>query len=129
MPKRAHISMREGPASGGRRGEFPFLRSCWTHLSGQRSAVLEKVDRRQQGEGAVGILRQAAIAHLGEAPQALEDQEGMLDLGSDSRLVAVRFLLGIGQRRIAGLAALASRRWCGHSCAEPRPDIRIWTQH
>lgn len=71
-------------------GIFPLFRSCQTHLSCQRSAVLETVDRCQHGEGAVGILHQAAIAHLGKAPQALEGQEGMLDLGADTRLAAVR---------------------------------------
>lgn len=80
MLKRDHISSYEGLTAGGKWGYFPFGVSCRTHLSYQRPAVLENVDGGQHGKGAVGILRQTAIAHLGEAPQALEDQEGMLDL-------------------------------------------------
>lgn len=101
MPNSDHISSQEVLAAGGSQGAFPFVDSCRTHLSRQRSAVLEDVDRSEHGKGAVGILRQTAIAHLGEAPQAFEDQEGILDLRPDAGLAAVRFLVGIGQRDIA----------------------------
>ena len=63
--------------------------------------MLENVDGCQHGKGPVGVLRQTPIAHLGKSPQALEDQEGMLDLGADARLATVRFLVSIRQRRIA----------------------------
>ena len=61
----------------------------------------ENVDRGQHGKSPVGVLGQAAIAYFGKAPQALEDQKGMLDLRPDTRLTPVRLLVGIGQRRIA----------------------------
>ena len=58
----------------------PALRSRWTHLSREGPPPLAHIDQRQHGEGAVGVLGQAATAGLGEAPQALEGQERMLDL-------------------------------------------------
>lgn len=100
MLKRGHIALQEDPVGGGNWGYSPGFRSCWTHLSRQRPAMLESVDCCQHREGAVGILGQTAIAHLGKAPQALEDQEGMFDLRADARLTAIRLLVGIGQRGI-----------------------------
>ena len=46
-------------------GHFSASGSCRTHLSRQRSSPFADVQHRQHGEGAVGVLRQAAIANLG----------------------------------------------------------------
>lgn len=63
--------------------------------------MLENVDCGQHGKRPVGVLGESPMADLGKAPQALEDREGMLDLGADTRLATVRLLVGIRQRRIA----------------------------
>ena len=65
------------------------LRSCRAHLSRQRPSPFDEVGQRQHDEGTIDILAPAAIAHLGKAPQALEDQERVLDLRADARLAAI----------------------------------------
>jgi hypothetical protein len=45
-------------------------------------------------------LRQAAIAGLGKAPQALDRQKRMLDLRAHTGLASVGFPVGIGQRSV-----------------------------
>ncbi len=81
-------------------GNSPVFRSCRAHLSRQRSSPFDDIQHRQHGKGPVGILRQTAIAYPGEAPQPLEGQERMLDLGADAGLAAVGLPVCIGQRRV-----------------------------
>ena len=42
------------------------------------------IERGQNGECAVGILRQTPIAKFRKTPKALERQEGMFDFGTDT---------------------------------------------
>src|SRR4030066_1586860 len=79
-------------------GDFPASGSCRTHLSRQRSSPFADVEHRQHGESPVGILCQAAIANLGKAPQALQNQKRVLDLGAHTGLAPVRFPVCLGQR-------------------------------
>ena len=51
-------------------GKSPALRSQRRHLSCEGPIPFADIDERQHGVGAVGVLGQAAIAGLGEAPQA-----------------------------------------------------------
>ncbi len=73
------------------------IRSCWTDFSDQGSSPFDQIDQSQHGlnpfldESPVGVLRQAAIANLGKAPQTLERQERMLDLGEQRRAQMVLF--------------------------------------
>ena len=78
-------------------GFYPAFSSRGAHLSRKRSAPFAQIDHRQHGEGAIGILGQAAVAHLGEAPQTLEDQKRMLDLGTYRRLPTVGRFVRLGQ--------------------------------
>ena len=78
----------------------PALRSRWTHLSREGPPPLAHIDQRQHSEGAVGVLDQAAIAGLGEAPQALEGQERMLDLGAHRGLPAIGLPVCLGERPV-----------------------------
>src|SRR5256714_13076614 len=82
------------------RGNPPALRSCRTHLSRKWPTPFAQIDQREHGIGAVGILRQAAIACLGEAPDALEGQERMFDLGAHRRLPTIGLLVRISERPI-----------------------------
>src|SRR5574343_1776314 len=79
---------------------FASFRSCRTHLSRQRSSPFTDVEHGQHGEGPVGILRQAAIANLGKAPETLEGQERMLAIGTHTGLATVGGLVSVRQRAV-----------------------------
>lgn len=78
----------------------PALPSCRTHLCCEGPPPFAQIDHRQHGEGTVGVHRQAAIAGLGEAPQALEGQERVLDLGAHRGLAAIGLLVRIAERPV-----------------------------
>src|SRR5690606_37656848 len=66
-----------------------------THLCHQWSSTQVDVGQRQRRERARGVLGQAAVAHLGEAPQALDYAEHVLDASANARLVAVLLPRGL----------------------------------
>ena len=66
-----------------------FIGPLWAHLCQQMPARQVNIGQSNSGEGAGGVLGQAAIAHLGKAPQALDHRKHMLDPRTDLRLVAV----------------------------------------
>ena len=78
-------------------GNVPVSCLCRTHLSCERPSPFVDVEHRQHGKGAVGILGQAAIAHLGKAPETFEGEEWMLDLGAHTGLASIRRFVGLGQ--------------------------------
>src|SRR5512132_3652043 len=78
----------------------PALRSRRTHLSHEWPPPFAHIDQREHGVGAIGVLRQTAIACLGEAPDALEGQERMLGLGAHRRLPAIGLLVRITERAV-----------------------------
>ena len=84
-----------------KQGFIPTLSSHRTDLWRQRSIPFVQIDQRQHGEGPVGILGQAAIAHLGEAPDALEHQKRMLDFGTHRRFAGIGLFVGFGERAIS----------------------------
>ena len=98
--KRIEFSSDYGLHSARNRGIPPPFRSRRAHLFCQRSSPFDEIDHRQHGEGAIGVLRQTAIAHLGKVPQPLERQERMLDLRAHTGFAPVRVPVGIGQGRI-----------------------------
>src|SRR5664280_1674128 len=74
-------------------------RSClarlWTHLCHQRSSRKIDIGQGKHRERACGVLGQAPVAHLTEAPKAFDDAEHMLGPRPDARLVAVLRLLDL----------------------------------
>ena len=90
MVKEIDFSSSKLPVLGMKTGHSRVSSSCRTHLSCQRSAPFVEIDHRQHGEGPVGVLGETAITHLGKTPETFERQEGMLDLGTDTGLAAVR---------------------------------------
>ena len=72
-----------------RTGLRPALRPLGAYLCHQSPAREIDVVQRQRDEGAIGVLRQTAIAYLREAPQALDDSKHVLNPSPDLRLVAI----------------------------------------
>ncbi len=104
------FSLNSWPFARIEAGSFRASCSCWTHLSCERSSPFEEVDHGQHGlnltagnagpfldKGTMGILGQAAIAHLGEAPQPLEGQKRMIHLGTHAGFAPVGFPVGVCQ--------------------------------
>lgn len=52
-------------------------------------ARLEQIRQCRHNKQAIAVLHHAAIADLGKAKEALDDQEGMFDLGTHARLSTV----------------------------------------
>ena len=84
--------------------EMPFW-AIWhsvviTLLLNSEQVMSGHEDVRQGGhhEQAVAVLLQAAIAHLGKSEDALDDQEGMLDLGPYLRFGSVLLPRPMGKR-------------------------------
>src|SRR5713101_4161206 len=48
-----------------------------------------QIGQRTDDEQVVGVLRDAAIAHLGESEDALQNANRVLDLGADARLGSI----------------------------------------
>ena len=76
---------------------FPAIFSRRAYLSCERHSPFDEIDHRQPGKRAVGILRQTAIARLGETANALRGVEPMFNLGADRRLAPVGLFVRFGQ--------------------------------
>ena len=81
----------------------PFLRfrpSLETPIPSNQNAFSNHVQigQREHGKGTRGVLGQAAIAHLGEAPQLLDDAKRMFAASPGPKACAVDHALGFGQR-------------------------------
>ena len=100
MVKGIDISSYWSPVFGKNAGDSRVSILCRAHLSCQRPAPFVEIDHRQHGEGPVGVLGEAAITHLGKAPETLARQERMFDLGTDAGLAPVRGFIGLGQRTV-----------------------------
>ena len=76
----------------------PAPRSRWE----QFTADLIETGQREHGLCPRQVLSQAAVAHLGEAPQLLDHAEGVLAVGADARACPIDHaanarLLGVGR--------------------------------
>src|SRR5882762_6969265 len=71
--------------SGSEVSPLPFLDALRPLNSEQVVAGDEQIGQRAGDEEPIGILRDAAVAHLGEAEHALDDPDRVLDAGADSR--------------------------------------------
>ena len=58
----------------------------------------EQIGQRRYRKQAVAVLHHAAIADLGKTEYALDDKEGMFDLGAHARLLPVLLPLSPGKR-------------------------------
>ena len=96
------------------------LRSHRRHLSYESSTPFAHVDQREHGVDTIGVLRQTAIAYLGEAPNTLERQEWMLDLGAYGRLAAIALLLGLVKRAMPVCRLIGEVLVLGRKLLEPR---------
>ncbi len=77
------------PTRALRTGLRPAFRPLRAYLCHQSPAREIDVGQRERDEGAIGVLRQTAIAHLREAPQALDNSKHVLNPSADLRLVAI----------------------------------------
>ena len=68
---------------------LPRISASRTHLCHQPLSAEIDVGQRQRGEGSRGVLDQPAVAHLGKAPQPLDDAEDMLDAGTDCLALSI----------------------------------------
>jgi hypothetical protein len=73
----------------------------------QRSSHHEQIGQRTGDEPPVGVLGDAAVAHLDEAEEALDHQKRTLALGAHLRFVSILRPLQSAQRRVAAVA----RKW------------------
>ena len=96
------------------------LRSHRRHLSYESSTPFAHVDQREHGVDTIGVLRQTAIAYLGEAPNTLERQEWMLDLGAYGRLPPIALLLGLVKRAMPVCRLIGEVLGLGRKLLEPR---------
>lgn len=70
------------------------------HLFRQRSSSFADVEHRQHDKTPIDILCQAAVANLGKAPQALQNQKRVLDAGAHGGLAPVLFFVRLSQRTV-----------------------------
>jgi hypothetical protein len=77
------------PTMALRTGLRPAFRPLRAYLCHQSPAREIDVGQRQRDKGAIGVLCQTAIAHLREAPKALDDGKHVLNPSTDLRLVAI----------------------------------------
>ena len=71
----------------------------------------EQIRQSRHDEQAIAVLHHAAIADLGKAKDALDDEEGMFDLGTHTRLSTVLLLFPLRESPVAK-ALLVSKVTC-----------------
>src|SRR5712692_2193871 len=72
----------------------------------QRSSHHEQIGQRQGYPHPVAVLAQSSVAHLGEAEDALDHPNGVLDLGPDPGFGPVGCPFGLGELAVAGRSDL-----------------------
>src|SRR5438093_2277819 len=77
------------PVLGRAAGRWPARRLLSTDLSMQCSSRQVDVGQAERDERPRGVLGKASVAHLAEAPKALDDGKDMFDPGPHLRLCAV----------------------------------------
>jgi hypothetical protein len=75
----------------------------------------EQIRQCRHNEQAIAILHHAAVADLGKAKDAFDDEEGVLNLGTHARLSAVLLLLRFGESPVTKplLVGEVMRLGCG----------------
>lgn len=83
------------------------------HLFRQRSSSFADVEHRQHDKNPIDILCQAAVANLGKAPQALQNQKRVLDAGAHAGLAPVLFFVRLSQKTVLVGAFVGKNSGCG----------------
>ena len=91
----------------------------WAHLPRDRFAPSMEIDHRQHRKRPIGVLHQTPIAHLGEAPMALERQKRMFDLGAHRRLASVGLFVRLAQGSVPVGALVGKVLRVGRHLSEP----------
>src|SRR6266581_762878 len=102
---------------------FPILDTLRLLQSQQPMSNHKEIRQSTRHEQPIGILREAAVAHLGESEHAFEHADGMLDARPHARACAVDDALARREVLVATTALLreaARAAWC---C---RADWRRW---
>src|ERR1700754_1583240 len=86
---KASVPVRVGPFEGLCTGFSPAFRPLRAYVCRRASSPQVEIGQCERNEGAIGILREPAIAHLREAPQALHNSEHVFNPCANLRLVAV----------------------------------------
>src|SRR4030066_1004531 len=89
-------SFRRSYRSISRSSGVPSLRK-----SQQMPSRHEQIRQCRHDEQAIAVLHHAAIADLGKAKDALDDEKGMFDLGAHTRFLPVLLLLPLSEPLVA----------------------------
>jgi hypothetical protein len=91
----------------------------------------EQIGERAGHDEAMSVLREPAIAHLGEAEDPLDDPDGMLDLGPHLRLGPVFRPVDFVHDTAMAVAAVdeVPRSWCVLTDHRPLAAIRLVAPH
>src|SRR5919197_1383388 len=108
-------------AAVSRRRAGPSTGILCRRLTEQRLARHEKVGQRTGHDEAMPVLPQAPVADLGEAEDALDHADGMLDLGTHPRFAAIPGPLRSQSRRLAWCEVPRVR--CAHAQDGGLPSI------
>lgn len=82
------------------------------------TAGYEQACQRRYHEQPVAVLPQAAIAHFGKVEDALDDQKGVLDLGTHLRLGPILLPLLFGELFVPGCSLVGEVLGLGRSPAD-----------
>src|SRR4030066_2426503 len=89
-------SFRRSYRSISRSSGVPSLRK-----SQQMPSRHEQIRQCRHDEQAIAVLHHAAIADLGKAKDALDDEKGMFNLGANTRLSTVLLPFSFGESLVA----------------------------
>src|SRR5512145_693173 len=78
-----------GARAGSEEGCLPILDALRPLRSQQTASDHVEIGERASDEESMRVLRDAPIAHLGEAEDALDDADGVLDPGTHARARSV----------------------------------------
>ncbi len=104
---------------------FPCLSGVPVLCAQQRSSHHEQIGQRTGDEQPVGILGDAAVAHLDEAEEPLDHQKRMLALGAHLRFVSILRPLHSAQRLVAARLGLREVARVGRNTSDylGLPDV------
>ncbi len=104
---------------------FPCSSGVALPYTQQRSSHHEQIGQRTGDEQPVGVLGDAAVAHLGEAEEPLDHQKRMLALGAHLRFVSILRPLHSAQRLVAARLGLREVARVGRNTSDylGLPDV------
>lgn len=112
---------------------IPSYRSSGASLLSEQqgSSHHEQIGQRAGHEQAIGILGDAAVAHLGETEEAFDHQKRALAFRPHPRFVSILGAFGIGQRPVAARLGLGKVAGLGRHASNRfgLPDVGRVTPH